>query len=204
VDAWLGWTDVVDRAVGGQKDPNDYATHSTDHRADSGWDGPAPGVDAKGPGAWFVHCCAYPGPNAGPYRGTDEGVAQTVFIIQEFHAANVLLLNGLLAGVFLVGDRGVGDIHEGAGVLLRVGLDDLNLLSSVQAGQTRPCWIILGYGDAGESTDTKQEHNRSHECSNLFGEGASLPPLRCFATGFLDNRYGGGGAEAAVAISMVG
>lgn len=76
--------------------------------------------------------CTYSRSCAGAHRAADEGVAQPVFILHQFHAAYVLLLNGVFAALSwkrVLCRRH----HESAGMFLRVYIDDLNLLYCLQA-----------------------------------------------------------------------
>ena len=76
---------------------------------------------------------ADPGPRCCAHKAADEGVAQTVSVLPQFHGANVLPLNGPLACAILIRDRCVGDAHERSGMFLRIHFDDLNLLTCLQA-----------------------------------------------------------------------
>ena len=62
------------------------------------------------------------------YEAADQEVAQTVFVFHESDTANVLPRDGLSAGIVLVHDRGFCETHEGSGMLLRIGFDDLHPL----------------------------------------------------------------------------
>lgn len=146
-------THAVNRAVGGQQDPYDCATHATEHRADSGWQGSTTNIQAEGCRAWFVYSCANRGSHTSTRSSHDEGVAQTVFVFHEYYTENVLLLNTLFASRLPVRDRCIGDAREESGMFLRGHFDHLNLLSRPQRTEIRPgclrCLIGLSQRSTG-------------------------------------------------------
>jgi hypothetical protein len=110
---------LVNGAVGGQKNPDDGAPHATEHRADSRRQSGSANIQTEAlRWARFVERCTDSGSHTSAQSCDDEGVAQTVFVIHEFHAENVLLWNTLFAIRLPVRDRCIGDAHKVSGMFL--------------------------------------------------------------------------------------
>ncbi|MGA8215035.1 MAG: hypothetical protein WB799_15670 [Candidatus Sulfotelmatobacter sp.] len=123
---------TVDSVVAGHKNSDDCTDRETDNEADPGISGSTDGWKAeRWVRTWLVLRGTYPGSYASTHCAADEGVAQTVFVFHEFHAANVLLRNGLSARGFLERDPCFGEAHEASEVFLRVHFNNLNPLSRI-------------------------------------------------------------------------
>jgi len=120
-------------------------------------------------GGWIRRTAVeYPGTyrrsDTGAQQAADQEVAQTVSVLQEFHAANVLPRNGLSAGCVLVDNRGFRETHERSGMFPGIRLDDLNPLPRMQGAQICPgCLVALCPRSTRDCKDANQEQGFSHE-----------------------------------------
>jgi hypothetical protein len=118
---------MINRTVRGQQGSQGSATDKTKNCAYSG----ALGTTYIGKEAARAvrYCRADPRSCARTHCSPNESVAQTVFVLHESHATNVLLLDGLFACAIPVVNRRLGDSLKYSGRFCRSHPDDLDLLS---------------------------------------------------------------------------
>lgn len=121
---------------------------------------------------------------AGAHSGSDECVAQSVTAFQQFHRTHILPLHGPVSVGLRQDDRCVGDAYENTCMFLRVGLDDLDFLASMQSVQILPGGTIglrRQRARCGEQNSDGQD--TSHWRGHSLGVRASLPRRRGFING---------------------
>jgi len=95
----LVWAHVIDGLVLRQEGSCGQAADAADDGADSGWQGFAADIQAKGlRTASFVQSSTYACSDAGAGCADDERVAEAVFVLHQLDGADVGLLQVLLAG----------------------------------------------------------------------------------------------------------
>jgi hypothetical protein len=89
--------------VARHQETDDRATNEADCCADDGLSASTNRLNTEGlrRRAWVECRCTYPGPHTGAHSSQKEGVAQTVRVFHEFHAANILPLDRLRSGCLL-------------------------------------------------------------------------------------------------------
>lgn len=119
--------------MGGQDGSDDGATKATDDGADCGTGPFAAEKSMRLPRTRGDACSC-----ASADAGSNETVAQTVAALGEFDAADILLLQGLIALGLREHDCSAGDTDESTGMLLRGCVDDLNSLAGMKGVQIIP------------------------------------------------------------------
>jgi hypothetical protein len=156
----------INRGVGRHQSASDSANNraagETGHRSDSGLLTSACEAKAKALlRTSFVRGCTYArsGSCAGSsaHCQSDQSV-MAVVSLHESHTANILLVDGVLAGGFVVSDGCVGDAEKSSRVFPGTGVDDLNVLPRRQSLELCPgCLVDLRQCSAGKEKNTKDE-----------------------------------------------